>query len=68
MPPGSARGDLRVDVRPDRAAPSDRLPAGEGGPRLHRVRAALRTNTELTRQIHTLTVDLRRRVVTEGSP
>jgi uncharacterized membrane protein len=27
----------------------------------------LKTNTELTRQIHTLTVELHRRVVTEGS-
>ena len=28
----------------------------------------LKTNTELTRQIHTLTVELHRRVVTEGRP
>ena len=49
-----------------RGEPSGRLPTGKGRPHFVESELELKTNTELTRQIHTLTTELHRRVVTEG--
>ena len=54
-----ARGDLPVDVRHDRAEPPSRVPAGAKADHdFASQEQELQLNTELTREIHTLTTEL----------
>lgn len=58
-----ARGDLPFDVRDDRPEPTGGVPAGQGSHDFEAQDLELKTNTDLTRQIHLLTVELHRRLI-----